>query len=184
MPRLTWSCAWRRPTTSHRGRRDAEVSTGRLDLVPVRSPTRPSSWRCWRSCHVHVHGRRAARLDELRRRFGRLVVGRSDDGSEAWHNWVVRRRDDGRAVGVVQATVRLDRPEAEVAGEVGVPWQSRGYATEAARALVAWLDEAGVTTVVALVHPDHAASAAVARKAGLDPTDVIEDGERVWRRPT
>lgn len=39
----------------------------------------------------------------------------------------------------------------------------------------------GEPTIVAHVHPSHAASAAVARHAGLVPTEEIEDGERVWR---
>ena len=61
-------------------------------------------------------------------------------------------------------------------------WQGRGSASEVARALVGWLEGTGVTTIVARVHPRHAASATVASRAGLLPTEEIEDGERVWRR--
>jgi RimJ/RimL family protein N-acetyltransferase len=39
-----------------------------------------------------------------------------------------------------------------------------------------------MSTVTAYVHPGHAASQAVARRAGLSPTDEIVDGEVVWRR--
>ena len=73
--------------------------------------------------------------------------------------------------------------EAEIAWVTGVPWQGRGYATEAAAALVEWLAETGTRSVVALIHPGHPASAAVARHLGLLPTDELVDGERVWRRP-
>ena len=45
-----------------------------------------------------------------------------------------------------------------------------------------WLDDAGVRSIVAHVHPDHAASAAVARNAGLEPTETYVEGERAWRR--
>ena len=38
-------------------------------------------------------------LDELRARYRRLAVGRSADGSEEWHNWIVRRRSDVDALG-------------------------------------------------------------------------------------
>ena len=65
---------------------------------------------------------------------------------------------------------------------VGVRWQGQGYAAEAARALVAWLDGRGVATVEAHIHPRHEASAAVARQAGLLPTERFDDGERLWRR--
>ncbi len=64
---------------------------------------------------------------------------------------------------------------------IGSAWQGQGLATEAARGLVGWLLAQGLEEVVANVHPDHHASAAVAAHAGLAPTDEIVDGERVWR---
>ncbi len=64
---------------------------------------------------------------------------------------------------------------------VGIPWQRRGIASEAARSLVAWLREHPVHTVVAHVHPEHGASAAVATAAGLAPTDRWHDGEVGWQ---
>lgn len=39
----------------------------------------------------------------------------------------------------------------------------------------------GVRTVTAHIHPAHLASAAVARAAGLAPTDEWQDGEIRWR---
>jgi RimJ/RimL family protein N-acetyltransferase len=45
---------------------------------------------------------------------------------------------------------------------------------------VHWLIEGGIGYITAHVHPEHAASAAVARKAGLRATDAIYDGERRW----
>lgn len=119
--------------------------------------------------------------DDLRARYARFVVGRSPDDREAWHNWIVRRRADDHAVGTVQATIADDGRTAEVAWVIGLPWQGSGYASEAAISLVRWLETQGVTTITAHVHPDHLASAAVAMRAGLRPTDEIDDGERVWR---
>lgn len=118
-------------------------------------------------------------VEALRERYERLVVGHSADGAEEWFNWVVRE-PGGAAVGTVQATVTGGGRAAEIAWVIGTPWQGHGYATEAARALVAWLTAGGVRDVVAHVHPDHAASAAVARRAGLSPTDTFHDGERRW----
>src|SRR5689334_9311635 len=91
-------------------------------------------------------------LAQLRDRFTRQT-GPTPDGTE-WRNWVARA--DGVAVGVVQATVIGDG--AEVAWEIGVPWQGRGYATEATRAVVDELVRSGVTEIRANIHPDHAAS--------------------------
>lgn len=122
-------------------------------------------------------------LAELRSRYARQAVGRSPDGSQQWLNWIIRRRPDARAVGTVQATVTGGGREAEIAWVVGTAFQGQGYATAAAVALVGWLDARGITTIAAHVHPDHAASAAVAARAGLQPTERFDDGERLWIRP-
>jgi RimJ/RimL family protein N-acetyltransferase len=119
---------------------------------------------------------------QLRARYERMAAG-SGMGDERWLNWVVRRPSDDRPVGTVQATV-IDREGARtawVAWVTGVPWQGQGFATEAARLVVAWLGEHGVTEVLAAVRPGHLASERVATVAGLAPTDRMVDGERVWQ---
>ncbi|WP_330297511.1 GNAT family N-acetyltransferase [Streptomyces sp. NBC_00503] len=119
--------------------------------------------------------------EELRTRYVRLVAG-SPDPAVSWCNWVIRLDDAGCLTGTVQATV--SGGVAEIAWVVGTAWQRRGIATEAARGLVGWLRAEGVRTVVAHVHPDHAASAAVAGAAGLAPTDQWHDGELRWQSTT
>ena len=47
--------------------------------------------------------------------------------------------------------------------------------------MVTWLREQGVSEVLAYVHPEHHASAAVARAIGLTPTETIVDGEVRWQ---
>ena len=108
--------------------------------------------------------------------------GTSADGSELWLNWIVRTTVDATPVGTMQATVASDGSSADVAWEVGVPWQGRGIASEAACAIVSWLVERDVPLIRALVHPDHAASQRVAAHAGLAPTDELGGGEVVWQR--
>jgi RimJ/RimL family protein N-acetyltransferase len=120
-------------------------------------------------------------LDALRTRYAAQVVGHSPDGEQEWLNWVVRlKTDDLAAVGTVQATVPQQGGPAEVAWVIDVRRQGHGYAAEAAVALVRALVEAGVPGVVAHIHPDHAASEAVARRCGLVPTEVFHEGERRW----
>jgi RimJ/RimL family protein N-acetyltransferase len=70
---------------------------------------------------------------------------------------------------------------AEVAWVIGMGWQGRGYAAEAAAGLVGWLLGHGATVITACIHPDHHRSAGVAARAGLRPTEDMADGERVWR---
>jgi RimJ/RimL family protein N-acetyltransferase len=127
-------------------------------------------------------GGRPPTFEELRSRYGRLAAGRSRDGGELWFNWIVRAAPGGHPVGAMQATVAADGVSADLAWEVGVPWQGRGFAAEAAAGAVGWLVDAGVVTLCALIHPAHEASARVAASLGLEPSAEIVDGEVVWRR--
>jgi RimJ/RimL family protein N-acetyltransferase len=120
---------------------------------------------------------------ELRAQYRRWAAG-SGNPDELWLNWVARLRDTGEAIGFVQATVTRQpggRLAAEVAWVTGVPWQGRGFAAEAAKALVEWLAKAGVTDVTACIHPQHRASERVAERIGFALTSATVKGERVWR---
>jgi RimJ/RimL family protein N-acetyltransferase len=139
--------------------------------------------RARRQTAARVH-RRPARHDRawLRDRYARLVAG-SSDPYEVWLNWIVRRRSDTQPIGTVQATLttRDGQSTANVAWVIGVDWQNQGFASEAARALIEWVRQHGADDVIACIHPDHQASAVVAARAGLRPTDEQRDGEQVWR---
>jgi RimJ/RimL family protein N-acetyltransferase len=129
--------------------------------------------------HAFVGGSPAS-LEGLRARYWRLAALRSDDGSTAVPSWIVRRRDDRAAIGAVHATV--DAHEAEVGWVIGVASQGQGFATEAARAVMQFLEESGCTSIQAAIHTRHGASATVAARAGLLPTDEEVDGDRIWRK--
>lgn len=129
-------------------------------------------------------GDRPPTIDVLRGRFERWSVGHSADGSEQWHNWLIRETATGQAVGTAQVTIAEEGTAAWIAWLIGVRWQGRGFSTEAAEGLVGWLGSRGVNTIRADIHPDHAASEGVARGIGLVPTDEIVDGERIWTNET
>ncbi len=116
---------------------------------------------------------------QLLDRYRQLVAG-ARDPSQEWLNWVIRQRPDMIAIGTVQATVRSGEDlRADVAWEIGIPWQGHGFATEAASGMVAWLRSVGVDHLSANIHPDHHASRRVAARLGLVPTDDLCDGETV-----
>jgi RimJ/RimL family protein N-acetyltransferase len=119
-------------------------------------------------------------LDGLRRRYEALAAGRAPDGTQSWLNWIVRTHDGSPAIGVVQATIDDAGGHASIAWEIGVVWQGQGFAAEATSALVEWLAGKAIGAIEATIHPRHLASQAVARRAGLRPTDRIVDGEEVW----
>ena len=159
----------------------SRLATPRLDLTPL---TADDADDLFPSLADPALGRFTgeappADVESLRSRFGRWERRRSPDGTELWLNWVVRLRDDDRAIGVLQATVADG--ETAIAWTIGRSFQHRGFATEAGSALLPWLRAAfGDGTIVAWIHPDHLASQAVARRIGMRPTVRVRDGEIAW----
>ncbi|MGW4823150.1 GNAT family N-acetyltransferase [Streptomyces sp. NPDC004227] len=158
------------------------ISTRRLDLLPLHVEHAEEMAAVLSDPALHTFiGGTPDTPRALRSRYERMTAG-SPDPAVSWLNWVIRLREESCLTGTVQATVGPSGhgPVAEIAWVVGTPWQGRGIAGEAARALVDWLGRRPVRTVVAHIHPDHRASAAVATAAGLTPTDAWHEGERRW----
>lgn len=159
------------------------IVTGRLVLEPLRVEHSDEMATVLADpCLYAFTGGSPPTPEALRARYERLAAG-SPDAAVSWCNWMIRLRGPECLVGTVQATITAggDAPVAEIAWVVGTSWQGKGIATEAARALVAWLRERRIGTVVAHIHPEHRASAAVATAAGLTATDERQDGEVTWR---
>ncbi|WP_415952121.1 GNAT family N-acetyltransferase [Streptomyces sp. KLOTTS4A1] len=171
-----------------------ELRTPRLRLVPLRPEHAGEMAQVLGDPALHTFiGGEPETEEQLLARYERWAAG-APDPRVTWCNWVVGLREECRLIGTVQATLGPapdHLPEhggsarlAEIAWTVGTPWQGRGYAREAARALVVALAQeppGSIAAVIAHVHPDHHASAAVAAAAGLAATDVRHDGETVWR---
>lgn len=156
------------------------IDTERLVLLPLRVEQADELAAVLddRELHTFVGGSPMP-PPELRVRYERLVAG-SPDPAVTWHNWAIQLRGEDCLVGTAQATV--SGSTAEIAWVVGTRWQGRGIASESTRAVVGWLEQHGVQTVIAHIHPEHEASARVAAAAGLEPTDEEHDGETRWQR--
>jgi RimJ/RimL family protein N-acetyltransferase len=163
---------------------DGSIVTARLTLTPLTVQDADEMVGALNDERLHEFiGGRPDTLIELRDRYRRSVAGPTESG-DVWLNWIVRSTHDGAAIGTVQATISTlpdARKSADVAWVIGMAWQGRGYASEAALALVNWLRAHGVDEVIAHIRPDHQASATVANRSGLYPTDERVDGETVWR---
>ena len=162
------------------------IQTDRLELVPL-SPNDVKEMvgvLADPDLYTFIGGGPPA-LGALTVQYDTWMAG-SPKAGDTWHNWVIRLRDGGAAVGHLQATVTEANSTApataNIAWVVGTAWQGRGYATEAAAALVDWLETCGLEVITAHVNPDNVASARVAERAGLTATDELVDGEIVWRR--
>jgi RimJ/RimL family protein N-acetyltransferase len=158
------------------------ISTARLELLPLRAEHADEMATVLADPDLYTFtGGSPPTAAALRARFERMITG-SADPDVSWGNWVIQLRDTGSLAGTVQATISTgDGAVAEVAWVVGTGWQGEGIATEAARALIAWLGRQQIGTVIAHIHRRLAASAAVAAAAGLAATDELQDGETRWR---
>ncbi|RII41396.1 N-acetyltransferase [Galactobacter valiniphilus] len=89
----------------------------------------------------------------------------------------VMTRHDGAVIGYcgLLAGGVPERPEAvEISYELLASVRGRGYATEAARAVLAWGEASGLGTVWATVREWNEASLGVASRLGFERTGVVE----------
>jgi RimJ/RimL family protein N-acetyltransferase len=106
---------------------------------------------------------------------------RRQTAHDGWVNWILRLRSTGETVGIVQATLGDDA--AELAWVVSSRFQGAGFAREGMSAAIAWLRANDIHSFQAHIHPDHAASKAVAARLGFKPTTCIRNGEVRWELP-
>lgn len=114
-----------------------ELRTRRLDLEPVRPEHADEIWpqlddeRMWR----YFPALRPQTLDDLRRLYDKWARGSGSD-EEFWHNWLCRDRSSGRLVASMQATVFARGRAVYIAYAVYPDHQRKGYAKEAALAVL------------------------------------------------
>ena len=156
------------------------IETDRLCLRPLAAPHAKAMYPILldRELYSFTGGQPPESEMALVTRYGLLESRKSPDESELWLNWILILEDSDVPIGYVQAT--LSKAYAEIAWVIGLNWQGEGYASEAAIALVGWLKGEGVNDIRCCINPEHLASQAVARNAGLKKSNLLEDNEEVW----
>ncbi len=116
----------------------------------------------------------AAALEES---FRARERGGPPGGGERWLNWAANRKSDAVYVGRVEATVKPDRT-ADIAYIVFAPFQRKGYAREACRALIEHLfEEHGVRTVAASIDVRNEASWRLIESLGLERVALVKGAD-------
>ena len=117
--------------------------------------------------YTYVSDDARATVTLLAARFGELARGAPPEANECWLNWVLRRRDDGAAIGTLQATI-------EPGGRAWIGYLlasaawGQGFATEACAWLVAELAQRHrVCDVLASVDARNLRSIAVLERLGF-----------------
>jgi RimJ/RimL family protein N-acetyltransferase len=103
----------------------------------------------------------------------------ADPGELGWWAWLIIARATREAVGSLGLGGRPDGEGTVVLGYAIYPaFEGRGYATEAAQALITWaLGQSGVTRVRATIPPGHTPSLRVAEKLGMREVGTAQDDE-------
>jgi [ribosomal protein S5]-alanine N-acetyltransferase len=105
-------------------------------------------------------------IDDTERRLQDLMDHQDEHGFSLW---AVTDRANGTVMGDAGLIHYAHRgPEIELAYRLAKPYWGKGYATEAARAWVRHgFDELGLDRIVAVTHPENAASQRVLEKVGM-----------------
>lgn len=104
----------------------------------------------------------------------------SDPADDGWGAWYVTRRDDPMLLGTVGLKGRPRDGTAEIGYTFVAEAHGKGYATEAARALVDWaFTHADVRRVCAQTLPDHGPSLGVMRRLGFTYAGPGSEGDTV-----
>jgi RimJ/RimL family protein N-acetyltransferase len=161
------------------------LETERLRLEPIRADHADAMFAGLREPSLYAYQTDAppGDLASLRERYAQLSTGRAPSGGRHWLNWIAVRRDDGDAVGYVQATVEKDGSQAEIGYLILVAQQRRGFAREAVGAMVRHLFDAGVAVVHAVVDTRNLASTALLERLGFvrhgtERSEDVIDGRR------
>ena len=98
--------------------------------------------------------------------------------AEGFYNFAV---DDGQLAGAAGLIVKRADDAAEIGYWIGVPYWGRGYASEAAAALVRYgFEELNLNRIFAAYFARNAASGNVLRKIGMKHEGTLRQGAKKW----
>ncbi|MGD9979396.1 MAG: GNAT family N-acetyltransferase [Hyphomonadaceae bacterium] len=156
--------------------------THRLELRRTEVEDAAAMFEALRHPEIYIYVPRSAPTDaaEVAARFARVTHETAPDRTEQWLNWTVWQRDSGAPLGMIEATVNLDRSVS--IGYLFDPraW-GRGYAREAVSAMLDYLRAHGAGGFEATIDIRNIASKNLVRAIGFE--HLITNGlDELWRR--
>jgi RimJ/RimL family protein N-acetyltransferase len=154
------------------------IATERLDIRPLRSADLGTILDLYSDPDaMRWAGGATTDVEESERRLQRLIDHQEEHGFSLW---AVIERDSGTLMGDCGLIhYAFKGPEVELGFRLKVPFWGKGYATEAARAVLAYgFEEVGLDRIVAVAHPDNVASQRVLEKVGMRREGFSEYNEK------
>ncbi len=147
------------------------LATERLLLRPATLEDLDAWLAISRDAEEAWFGAPSSTLDDARASITKHIAHHEQHG---FGLWAVELRAGGNVVGVAGLAHLEDGPEIEVGYRFLRESWGRGYATEAARAAIAFgLGELGLERIVAVTRPNNRASRRVMEKCGLSFVGVM-----------
>jgi len=97
-----------------------------------------------------------------------LAFQENERKAGAGYTFAIARRDDNQLIGAIDIRPNARHKKAEMGYWIGKPYWGRGYATEAARAIIRFgFEELGLNRIYATHFTENPASGRVMQKAGM-----------------
>jgi len=144
------------------------LATSRLEIRRWTATDAPAAFAMFSDPETMQYvgdGRPVPSLEAMREWLARRVQRYE---SERLGSWAVVLRETGELIGGAALSVVEEGPEIEVAYQLGRAAWGKGYATEAARALLGHaFDRLGLDRVIGITYPQNVASRRVLEKVGM-----------------
>lgn len=157
------------------------IFTPRLELRRTRAEDAAAMFDALRDPEMYAFIPRSApaRVDEVERRFARVMQETAPDRPEQWLNWTVWLRETGAGIGTIEATVKPDH-RAEIGYLFDPKVWRRGYAREAVGAMLDHLKAQGAVSFEASIDIRNDASKALAAALGFSHFET-RGLDETWR---
>jgi RimJ/RimL family protein N-acetyltransferase len=156
--------------------------TRRLELRRTRVEDAAAMFEVLRDPEMYAYISRSApkSVAEIEERFARITQETAPDRADQWLNWIVRLRDAGTPVGMVEATVYPDN--VVFVGYIFDPrHHRRGYGFEATNEILRHLSECGAKSFTGTIDIRNIASRALATALGFKHVST-EGLDETWIR--
>jgi RimJ/RimL family protein N-acetyltransferase len=157
------------------------ILTPRLELRRTRAGDAPAMFEALRDPRMYAFVPRSApvSVDEVERRFARVMQETTPDRAEQWLNWTVWLRETGSGIGTIEATVKPDH-RAEIGYLFDPKVWRRGYGREAVSAMLEHLKAQGAVAFEASIDIRNDASKALAAALGFSHFET-RGLDETWR---